>query len=86
MSRVTTTTTALPGAPNSINANINSLIASVAWAGPNLTFSFPTATNQLFGYTADTGDRGFSPAGDSYKAAVRVIFEPVVRADESALH
>lgn len=74
MSRATTTTTALPGAPNSINANINSLIASVAWAGPNLTFSFPTGTNQLFGYSADAPEiRGFSPAGDSYKAAVRVI-------------
>lgn len=78
MSRAIQTTSGLTGSPNSVQANINSLIASVAWAGPNLTYSFPTAINQLFGYAdAAVEIRGFSPAGDAYKSAVRSILSQV---------
>ncbi len=69
------TFTPLTGAPNSINANINSLVLNTQWATGQLTYAFPTDSSQYTGY--NPGDEpfvGFVAAGAPYKGAVQFTF------------
>jgi len=69
------TFTPLVGAPNSINANINSLVLNTQWASGQLTYSFPTESSQFTGYGPnDEPFAGFEAAGAPYKAAVQFTF------------
>jgi serralysin len=78
MSRLTRVPTALVGAPNSQNANINSLIYPVVWAGTTLTYSFPTDPSQYVGYAAgEEPSQAFQAAGAPYKASVKFAFDTV---------
>ncbi len=72
------TFTPLVGTPNSINANINSLVLNTQWASGQLTYSFPTDSSQYTGYgPTDEPFVGFEAAGTPYKAAVQFTFRTV---------
>ncbi|WP_296573090.1 FG-GAP-like repeat-containing protein [Phreatobacter sp.] len=74
----TRTFTPLVGAPNSINANINSLVLNTQWATGQLTYSFPTDGAQFTGYApGDEPFVGFEAAGAPYQAAARFAYRTV---------
>lgn len=77
MSRAVVATTALAGAANSVNANINSLIGDTAWQSRALTFSFPTLSSQYTGYGANDEPSRLTPAEAPYKAAVLASFQEI---------